>query len=518
MRLNTNEFAMNSVRNLMYTGLRQASALEKLSSGKKINRASDNAAGYAISEKMAMQIAGLKTASKNSLDGISMVQTAEGALNEVTDILQRMRELAVQSSNDSNTYEDRLAIQKEINQLTSEINRISTDTEFNKLKLFVPHNEDGTLKSTMSIPIQCGANAKQMIEANFGEIRGFALGITSSYSGERALGYPQNIKLNGNLDKNAGKGIPEDPLIGFYPENIDEVYEKIPVDETSPQKGVKYKIKKQYQDNEEKKIKGILGKTISTVILDKNGEERKIHFDFVKTPRENEWDVYGFYVNNDGAMIPMDGRNAHSDKNFILGSGKTTTLRFDANGNLQFPTRHSFDIHLHENGKRETISDIKLDFSNITQKEKSDTVNSHNNVFYYNDTPLENTAIVNRDYITNKAKKDVNENLIYKKEYPLDVTSHESATSAIKMYDKAISKISDIRSSLGAIQNRLEHTVKNLDSTSENVTSAMSRIQDADMAEEMTEFTKFNILQQAGTSMLAQANQLPQMILKLLES
>ena len=288
----------------MYTGTRQASALEKLSSGKKINRASDNAAGYAISEKMALQIAGLKNASKNSLDAISLVQTAEGALNEVHDMLQRMRELAVQSSNDSNTQEDREAIQKEITELTSEINRVQKATEFNKLKVFTSKNEDGTSKVTMNIPIQAGANANQMIELKFEEVSS----VTLEISGQDINMYNNHSKLTDLYDKN----------------------------------------------------------------------------------EQNE--------------------------------------------------------------------------------------------------------------------------------FPLDVTTNEKASNAIKIYDKAISKISDIRASLGASQNRLEHTIKNLDVAQENVTSAMSRIQDTDMAEEMTEFTKFNILQQAGTSMLAQANQLPQMILKLLEN
>lgn len=304
MKLNTNALAMNSVRNLMYTGTRQAAALEKLSSGKKINRASDNAAGYAISEKMALQIAGLKNASKNSLDGISLVQTAEGALNEVHEMLQRMRELAVQSSNDSNTQEDREAIQKEITELTSEINRVQKSTEFNKLKVFTSKNEDGTSKATMNIPIQAGANANQMIELKFEEVSS----VTLEISGQDITKYNNNSKLTDLYDEN----------------------------------------------------------------------------------EQNE--------------------------------------------------------------------------------------------------------------------------------FPLDVTTNEKASNAIKIYDKAIAKISDIRASLGASQNRLEHTIKNLDVAQENVTSAMSRIQDSDMAEEMTEFTKFNILQQAGTSMLAQANQLPQMILKLLEN
>ena len=319
MKLNTNILAMNSVRNLMATGLKQKTALERLSSGKKINRAADNAAGYAIAKKMALQSSGLKMASKNSLDGISLIQTAEGALNEVHSMLQRMRELSVQSSNDTNNIEDREAIQKEINQLTSEISRIGKTTEFNQMKMFSPKKEDGTYKPTMNIPVQAGANAKQMVDIEFQEMSAFTLKISGQVSGG-------------------------------------------PVDDLS--------------------------------------------------------------------NLPNHVTDA-----------KYTTI------------------------------------ANVVPR--------------YDDTIPE---------------------------YSLDITSQKTANAAIAVYSNAISKISEIRSILGAAQNRFEHNIKSIDAAEENVTSSMSRIEDADMAEEMTEFTKYNILQQAGTSMLAQANQLPQTVLKLLES
>ncbi|MGP1410677.1 MAG: flagellin N-terminal helical domain-containing protein [Peptoanaerobacter stomatis] len=518
MKLNTNILAMNSVRNLMATGLKQKTALERLSSGKKINRAADNAAGYAISKKMALQSSGLKMASKNSLDGISLIQTAEGALDEVHSMLQRMRELSVQASNDSNTYDDRDAIQKEINQLTSEINRIGKTTEFNQMKMFLSTNDDGTYKSTMNIPVQGGANAKQMIDIEFQEMSAYKLGISSSYPGERALGFPDDIKLRGNMDPEAGKGIPESAIPPAlpepYPNNISDLYDKTEIVPGDPTKGYKYTIKEKYQSNKEKDRKSILGQSTSTVITDKNGNERKIQFDFVKKQAPaNTWDVYGFYVNNDGAMVPMTGSIAKTNLS-TPGNGLVKTLTFNADGTLPASATETLSMNI----SPDTIGNIKVNFSGITQKQ--DFIKDHkmNNLRYYNDIPLGDKSIINRDYNTHKPEKDNNDNILYKKEYALDVRTQEAANTAIQLFNNAISKISEIRSILGAAQNRFEHNIKSLNAAEENVTSSMSRIEDADMAEEMTEFTKYNILQQAGTSMLAQANQLPQTVLKLLES
>ena len=351
MRLNSNPYAMNTLRHLQNTGNMQSLAMQKLSSGKRINNAKDDAAGYAISEKMAMQIAGLQRASKN---GISMIQTAESALDEVHSMLQRMRELSVQAASDTNKLEDRQAIQKEINQLTSEINRIGDSTEFNKMKMFTADNDDGTAKPDMNIPVQLGANANQMMDVQFQILSSTSLGISGVDQGGNAF-------------------------------DINKVY---------------------------------VGHTHGTTVDEHTG----------------------------AAVTPQ-----------------------------------------YVNGAKYSAVD-----------------------------ELQNKSIKSR--LGNVPQKDANGNFEYKKEYPLDITTTSSATAAITVYDNAISRVSAMRSSLGASQNRLEHTIKTLDSSAENVTQTMSRIQDTDIAEQMSEFTKYNILQQSGTSMLSQANQLPQMVLKLLEN
>ena len=354
MRLNSNPLSMNTLRNMQITSNGAAQAMRRLSSGKKINKASDDAAGYAISEKMHMQATGLARGSKNSLDGVSMVQTAEAALNEVHSMLQRMRELAVQASNDTMKQEDRQAVQTEIDNLTSEINRIGDSTEFNKIKIFSSDNEDATTKSTMNISVQSGANSNQMIDLPFEVISSSSLGISSVHAGSQAF------------------------------------------------------------DIEKVSVSSSTGDTVD----------------------------------------------------------KTTGI----------PT-----APMYVNGAKYTANN-----------------------------PLENQSIKDR-HANNQPKTDARGNFIYKKEYALDVSTHTAATTAISVYDNAMSKLSHVRATLGAAQNRLESTVRSLDSAEENITESMSRIQDASLAEEMSEFTKYNVMQQAGASMLQQSNQMPQMILKLLE-
>lgn len=332
MRVGTNIHALTSVVNLNSTAKSQGNALRRLSSGLRLNSAQDDAAGYAISHKMALQIKGLQTASKNSLDGVSLIQTADGALDQMHAMLQRMRELAVKAANGVNQIEDKKTMQEEVDQLTSEINRMRETTEFNTVKVFKNKEEDGRYKPTMNLKVQVGEGANHLLNIDFDEISAFKLGI----SGE------------------AGKDASEhnDPSDPDY-------------DPTDPFHNVKY----------------------ATV------------------------------------------------------SGLT-------------------DFH--------------------------------------------------------KDAKDAMGNLIAK-EAALDLTDSKNASGAIAAYDRAIEKVSNLRSQLGAVQNRLEKNIANLDSSAENLTQSMSRIQDADMAEEITKFTTFNILQQSGTSMLAQANQLPQQIMKLLE-
>lgn len=318
MIINHNLNAMNAHRQMGVNLGNTAKATEKLSSGLRINRAGDDAAGLAISEKMRGQIRGLNQASRNAQDGISLIQTAEGALQETHSILQRMRELAVQASNDTNNEADRKEIQKEINQLTSEINRIANTTEFNTQKLANVSTTTG-----FSASLQVGANNGQSMTIEIKDMTARALGLEA-----------------------------------------------------------------------------------------------------------------------------------------------TTTSSDHAVG--------------------ASVSSLGISKSAVTGASFSATFG-----------------------VTNGTSNDLTG-------AALDVTDHKKAAAAIKVINTAIETVSSQRSTLGSFQNRLEHTINNLDNSSENLQAAESRVRDVDMAKEMMNFSKNNILQQAAQAMLAQANQAPQGVLQLL--
>ncbi|AZV90874.1 flagellin [Bacillus amyloliquefaciens] len=327
MRINHNIAALNTSRQLNAGSNAASKNMEKLSSGLRINRAGDDAAGLAISEKMRSQIRGLDMASKNAQDGISLIQTSEGALNETHSILQRMSELATQAANDTNTDSDRSELQKEMDQLASEVTRISTDTEFNTKKLL-----DGTAKD---LTFQIGANEGQTMSLSINKMDSESLQVGTTYT-----------------------------------------------------------------------------------------------------------------ANTDGSKL-------------VTADGKEATLVTDGSKG--------------PNGYYDT--DDKL-------------------VYQADSALAADTKVTKGIDISSSAK---------------------AASSALTTIKTAIDTVSSERAKLGAVQNRLEHTINNLGTSSENLTSAESRIRDVDMASEMMEYTKNNILTQASQAMLAQANQQPQQVLQLLK-
>lgn len=374
--------------------------MEKLSSGLKINRAGDDAAGLAISEKMRGQIRGLDMASKNSQDGISLIQTAEGALNETQSILQRMRELAVQSANDTNTTTDREEIQKEINQLTSEINRIGNTTEFNTQKLL-----NGDKDGSPEIKAVAGEYAITIGAADVTiDGKTFKYDTNSADDGSVAT-----FKTAAGLAALIAK---DDDLKGKY---------------TGGGTGTDFTLT-QKTGAESSTEPVVAGGTLA-----------------VTTPG-------------------VTGKAA--------GAGADLQLQIGANEN------QSMTI---------TIGDMRAAALGITTAGNT------------------NSKLAVTDGTNNTAT-----------ETALNVLTHADAAKSVTTIQKAIDTVSSERSKLGASQNRLEHTINNLGTSSENLTAAESRIRDVDMAKEMMEMTKNNILQQAAQAMLAQANQQPQGVLQLL--
>ncbi|MCW2696831.1 MAG: flagellin [Modestobacter sp.] len=400
LSVNNNIAAMNSYRNLSVTDSQMGKSLEKLSSGFRINRAADDAAGLAISEGLRSQIGGLKVAVRNTQDGISVVQTAEGALTEVHSILQRVRDLSVQAGNDSNNAEARANIKTESDSLVSELGRIANSTNFNGTKLL-----DG---SQTSLRFQVGAdgNSNSQIEVKLGGANVKAIA---------------NTLTGGDLTTT---GTSFDLATGSTFANLTTAAMTF----TSTKGGVSTSV-----------TTGTLNATA------------------------------------DGSAAGFQSVEEYAG-----------ALRADAN----FAANFSVSVKKDSNGAGTGIVVTALDGGTLAAAD--------------NTAALTGNAIladgVAGTSVTGGLKFD----------------SAANAQASLALVDTAIKQISTARAGLGALQNRFEHTINNLNVSVENLSASESRIRDTDMAQEMTNFTRTQILTQAGTSMLAQANQAPQGILKLL--
>ncbi|PKM61038.1 MAG: flagellin [Firmicutes bacterium HGW-Firmicutes-4] len=424
MRINHNIAALNTYNKLSSNQATTAKSLEKLSSGLKINRAGDDAAGLAISEKMRGQIRGLDQASANSSDGISLIKTAEGALNETHSILQRMRELAVQSSNDTNTDSDRAEIQKEVNQLNDEIDRISNTTQFNTKNLL-----DGSMGAGVS--------------GDVANINSNATLASGTVSGTNLV----------DLENRAGAGL-----------------------------GIQ------------------AGDTIEiSYVL--NGETKTASFE-----------VSGTLTIASGLVNALSG-NATVD----IASGGSTAASGGDGG-----VKGSVLVKATVSGFAGAVNGLTItvkDSNSVVRAAATNALSSFTETFAAADMRADGQATLQIGANTGQNMQVSIENMgtAALGVKGLKVGNQGQANVAITVIDNATQKVSAERSKLGAFQNRLEHTINNLGTSSENMTSAESRIRDVDMAKEMMMFTKNNILSQAAQSMLAQANQQPQGVLQLLQ-
>ncbi|MDT8716664.1 flagellin [Clostridium sp. 19966] len=428
MVINHNLAASNAIRNMNINSNSASKSMQKLSSGLAINSAADNAAGLAISEKMRGQIRGLDQASSNAQDGISLIQTAEGALNETHSILQRVRELAVQSASDTNTASDRQSIQKEVDQLGNEISRIGDTTQFNTQKLL-----DGSFSGSFQI----GANQNQSMALNVGDMRSNALGITGDVT----------AAITGNGAVTAGASTTTDIKVGTY-----SVSETTTLGSTTP-------------------TYSLIDSTGSVVATSADGKTYKNTADNTNTIVFAQNVVSG-QVNVTSATAATADYSFGATANKSLQAGTYTwdgtSSLLDQSGNV---VASAADGKTFKDGAGNAVL-------TLTQAL----------------TATDNKVVV----------------------HGVDVSNKDAANKAITTIQKALDKVSEQRSSLGAYQNRLEHTINNLGTSSENLTSAESRIRDVDMAKEMSTFSKNNILSQAAQAMLAQANQQPQQVLQLL--
>jgi len=552
MRINNNIPALNAHRLLSQNTNKSSGVLERLSSGRKINKAADDAAGMAISEKMKAQVRGLKKASQNTLDGISLIQTAEGAMNEVHSMLQRMRELAVQSANGTSTNEDRKAIQDEINQLTSEVNRIANGTEFNTRNILRGNTAPNA--NVTYHRMSTGAPAIFMKDTLFtGDAQVKALGDLRSEQLSIWIDGEERVvnlnKLDGALptDTPAGNATKSNFLeainnaLGDLGQAVYTNDSKLQIFTNSIGGNTEIKV-----TGTTTALTGIFGTVVENDLkargkAENDTEKAQGSFYFNEVPEIGATLTIGkekieFYDSNIGPYtgsnrpININGKNVEQIVNEIAGLGfEGVDLTIDGvtppalippgkvpqrlvvtakepgfKGQAIFlegtPKEFMTNLQIGPNqgqGFRLSIGDIRATKLGISWT-----------------TPEGNTGVKGAAFrsvieVTNGLSEGVIE-------YALDVSTEDRATAAITVYDNAIMNVAQLRGSLGAIQNRLEYTATNLDNTTENLTAALSRIEDADMALEMSEFTKMNILTQAGTAMLAQANQRPQQILQLI--
>jgi len=437
MVIQHNMAAMNSSRQLGITESNLKKNTEKLSSGYRINRAADDAAGLAISEKMRGQIRGLNQASTNSEDAISLVQTAEGALQESQNVIHRMRELAVQAANDTNTDDDREQIQKEIVQLTNEVDRIAMTTEFNTMKLL-----DGSQKGP-----------QEFVEGSTGMEGSFQsgnIGLVTPVESVSAL-----CAIDDVLRISIQKDITSADVINPYTpisEGCGMTFDSV--------KGVHWEEVKGI-DIEEGEIPGSLSISIRDGKFTSKQEITAASYEPLT------FTILDYKSLKAGDVLTINMQKAVASAPSL---GGKEPLRFQVGAN--------------------TGQEVMLGIDSMKAA----------------DLGIVQTS--------NSASDSTVENL---KGVALDVTNQAKASLAIEAFDSALMKISTTRAKLGAVQNRLEHTISNLDTSEENLQASESRIRDVDMADEMVTFSKNNILQQAGTSMLSNANSSTQTVLQLLQ-
>lgn len=519
--INTNVLSLNSQRNLNKSQGDLSKSLQRLSSGLRINSAKDDAAGLAISDRMTSQIRGLSQAGRNANDGISLAQTAEGALSQTGDLLQRMRELAIQSSNSTNSASDRASLQSEVNQIKQEIDRVSTTTEFNGLKLL-----DGSFTSQT---FQVGANANQTINVS---IEGSS---TTSLQDNRIDAYNdtatsgttsvQAAAASGSVGSANGMGAQTLTISGSFGK-IDDL--DITANDSA------FSVANAITAREPET--GVTADAITEVELS-GAASGTISFDLFTgdgTSSDSTRETISAQIS--GAAGSEDYSALVSEINKKSGStGITAELNSD--GNVKLTQADGKDVaidnmvhniagetltvssYLEDDADGEDVvstvatTDLTGDNAATNSTRVSGRLSLHSSGTY---TASSSIAGADGSIFVAASAADGIQGSDAKKLGTVDISSAEGSQNAITIIDSALSQINGFRADLGAVQNRFDATITNLQTTSENLSAARSRILDADFAAETANLTRAQILQQAGTAMLAQANQVPQGVLSLL--
>ncbi|MEO8308296.1 MAG: flagellin [Pseudomonadota bacterium] len=508
LTINTNVMSMNAQRNLQASQSQLATSLQRLSSGLRINSAKDDAAGLAISERFTTQIRGLTQAARNANDGISLAQTTEGALGELTNNLQRIRELAVQSANSTNSSADRAALDAEVQQRLAEIDRIAQQTSFNGQKVL-----DGTFGTAA---FQVGANVGETISINLSSsVRTTAIGktadyvnLTTQYSsatavGQQGTGVDGSALLSGDVKIALGSGqattVVASVAGGGAGQSINSAYAKAAAINSSG-------------------IGGLTATADTTTDLD---------FVTVATAQYS-MSVNGvaIFTNYDGTTTNLTGTafaaaiNANSSASGVSASFDSATNR------ITLSAADGRDIAVSQtagvagtlgkgltatNGNNNTTNDAFTALTTVAGTAVTNTFRGSIRLTAADTVTISGTTPARIGFGAGGSLALGNSAL-----NAASVTTASNANTTITRVDAALSSVSTLRSSLGAIQSRFESTISNLQATTENLSASRSRILDADFAQETANMTRAQVLQQAGVAILAQANAAPQSVLALL--
>lgn len=475
MKINNNISAVITNKQLLGTENNLSSSMEKLSSGLKLNHASDNPSGMAISNKMKAQIRGLDQASQNASDGTSVIQIVDGALGEVTDMLQRMRELAVQAANGTNSQKEKESCQLEIASLRDEVDRISETTEFNTKSLL-----DGSLDARVYADKENRDNVSRIYVSD--SVAEGTYSLTVDKAATNAT-YDTGIQVDDLVGKNGQLSINGYTVKITDQMTKEEIY-------TALRDGAEIGECTISRIDKPLSFSSTAYGSHASVSLIQQSEDGDIFGKDIPNTQTNP-DAKAVVTTGYNAEVTLDSANSAFDPRATVSyDGNKITITNTDGFNMSFLLEAGFEA-----AGTTTTGVIKLEVTDIGIMDLQIGAN-------------EGQTMQVRIPSTNVDSLYIDD---------IDVTTVNGPSKAMDRLDSAISTISQIRSQIGAYENRLDYTVGSLDETQENMESALSRIEDVDMAEEMTEYTKYNVLQQAGTSVLAQANELPTQALQLLQ-
>lgn len=493
--INTNINSLNAQRNLGTSQMSLQTSLQRLSSGLRINSAKDDAAGLAISERMSSQIRGLNQAVRNANDAISLTQTAEGALGTIGDALQRMRELSVQSANDSNSASDRQALQQEVSQLQQEINRVATTTQFNGKNLL-----DGTFTGQY---FQVGANANQTIGVSMTDAQATAIGnnvVRTAGTSNQAVAAANDLSA---ADPFTTQTLTVTGTVGTTTAAVTSTAGTgsasansfvTAVNAVTGQTGV------QARALTEATLSGLSATgTFSFSLFGKNTTGVSVtatvgstsDLSSLASAINNVAATTGITATASGGTVTLKSEQGYNigiqDFNSVAAGGETVSLQ---SKNSFTAANAGAAVTLTQGGADSSVVAGTVQFYSSSAFSVSSTA----------------TTIVTASTASSLSAAS-----------SVDISTQTGANNALDIIDSALQAINSQRATLGATQNRVQNTVSSLQTTSENISAAQSRIRDTDYAAETANLTRSQILQQAGTAMLAQANSLPQTVLTLLK-